>query len=257
MRQKIKLIVEFEGSAYHGWQVQPNGITVQEVLQSCLQKITKKKTTVISSGRTDAGVHAEAMPAHFITDSKMSEREFMKAFNSLLPHDIVVKDVAFVPMDFDARRSATKKTYRYTILNRDYPAALFYRRCMFVPFSMDIPGMRRAKQYLVGEHDFSAFRASNCEAKNPIRKIHKIDLIKKGDFIYLIFEGNGFLKHMVRNLVGTLVEVGRRRMKAAEVRSILESRDRNRAGPTAQPQGLCLVNVVYPKQKLLGRRKNK
>ena len=109
MRQKIKLIVEFEGSAYHGWQVQPNGITVQEVLQSCLQKITKKKTTVISSGRTDAGVHAEAMPAHFITDSKMSEREFMKAFNSLLPHDIVVKDVAFVPMDFDARRSATKK----------------------------------------------------------------------------------------------------------------------------------------------------
>jgi tRNA pseudouridine38-40 synthase len=187
----------------------------------------------------------------------MSEREFMKAFNSLLPHDIVVKDVAFVPMDFDARRSATKKTYRYTILNRDYPAALFYRRCMFVPFPMDIPGMRRAKQYLVGEHDFSAFRASNCEAKNPTRKIHKIDLIKKGDFIYLIFEGNGFLKHMVRNLVGTLVEVGRRRMKAAEVRAILASRDRNRAGPTAQPQGLCLVNVVYPRQKSLGRRKNK
>ena len=247
MERKIKLLIEYEGSAYHGWQFQRNGLSIQEVLEECIQKTVKQKATLHSSGRTDAGVHAEGMVAHFTTVSKMTEGEFMKAFNSLLPHDIVIKEVSVVPMWFDARRSAGKKTYRYTILNRSYPSALLYRRCLFVPFPLDAPAMRRATNYLVGKHDFTSFRASNCGAKNPVREIFKIKLIKKGEFVFLFFEGGGFLKHMVRNIVGTLVQVGRRQIKASHVKLILESRDRQKAGPTAEPQGLCLVNVEYPK----------
>ena len=247
MERKIKLLIEYEGSAYHGWQFQRNGLSIQEVLEKCIQKTVKRKTTLHSSGRTDAGVHAEGMVAHFTTVSRMTEDEFMRAFNSFLPHDIVIKEVSVVPMGFDARRSAGKKTYRYTILNRSYPSALLYRRCLFVPFPLDISAMRRAKNYLIGKHDFTSFRASNCGSKSPVREIFKIELIKKGEFVFLFFEGGGFLKHMVRNIVGTLVQVGRRQIKASHVKLILESRDRQKAGPTAEPQGLCLVNVEYPK----------
>jgi tRNA pseudouridine38-40 synthase len=251
VERKIKLLIEYEGSAYHGWQFQPNGISVQEVLEKSIQKILKKKTSLHSSGRTDAGVHAEGMVAHFTTVSKMSEDEFIKAFNSLLPHDIAIKEVSVVPMGFDARRSAGKKTYRYTILNRSYPSALLYRRCLFIPFPLNISAMRRAKNYLVGKHDFTSFRASNCGARSPVREIFKIKLIKKSEFIYLVFEGGGFLKHMVRNIVGTLVQVGRRQIKASHVKFILESKDRQKAGPTAEPQGLCLVHVDYPRDLAL------
>lgn len=246
MERKIKLLIEYEGSAYHGWQLQCNGLSVQEVLEKCIKKTVKKKTRLHSSGRTDAGVHAEGMVAHFTTDSKMTEGEFLRAFNSELPHDIVIKGVSFVPLDFDARRSAGKKTYRYTILNRSYPSALLYRRCLFVPCPLDISAMRRAKKYLVGKHDFTSFRAANCGSKSAIKEIYKIDLLKKGDFIYFTFEGGGFLKHMVRNIVGTLVQVGEKKIKASDVKRILASKDRNQAGPTAQPQGLCLLNVDYP-----------
>ena len=161
MERKIKILIEYDGSAYHGWQFQTNGITIQEVLQNCIYKVVKKKTTLHSSGRTDAGVHAEGMVAHFVTTSKMTEGEFIRAFNSFLPHDIVVKDVSVVPMAFDARRSARKKIYRYTILNRTHPSALLYRRCLFIPFPLNISAMRRATKYLVGKHDFTSFRASN------------------------------------------------------------------------------------------------
>ena len=257
MERKIKLLIEYEGSAYHGWQFQTNGLSVQEVLEKCIQKIVKRKTTLHSSGRTDAGVHAEGMTAHFTTVSKMTEGEFLRAFNSFLPHDIIIKEVSVVPMDFHARRSAGKKTYRYTILNRSYPSALLYRRCLFIPFPLDISAMRRAKNYLVGKYDFTSFRAANCGAKNPVREIFKIELIKKGDFVFLVFEGGGFLKHMVRNIVGTLVQVGRRQIKPSYVKLILESKDRRKAGPTAEPQGLCLVDVEYSKCNSLKEKKGK
>ena len=257
MKRKIKLLIEFDGSSYHGWQFQHNGLAIQEVLEKCIGEVVKKKTTLHASSRTDAGVHAEGIVAHFTTVSKMTEDEFMRAFNSVLPHDIVIKEVTAVPMEFDARRSAGKKIYRYTILNRNYPSALLYQRCLFVSSPLNIPAMRRAKNYLVGEHDFTSFRAANCGAKSPIKKIYKIDLLKKDDFIYLIFEGSGFLKHMVRNIVGTLVQVGKGQIKASDVRLILESKDRRQAGPTAQPQGLCLVSVEYPKSYRFPRRKKK
>ena len=252
VERKIKLLIEYEGSAYHGWQLQRNGLSVQEVLEKCIKKTVKKNIRLHSSGRTDAGVHAEGMVAHFTTSSKMTEDEFLKAFNSELPYDIVIKEVSFVPLDFDARRSAGKKTYRYTILNRRYPSALLYRRCLFISCPLNISAMRRAKKYLVGKHDFTSFRAANCGSKSPVKEIYRIDLLKKGNFIYLVFEGGGFLKHMVRNIVGTLVQVGKNKIKASDVKRILESKDRNRAGPTAQPQGLCLVNVDYPESRQLG-----
>ena len=245
LKRKFKLIIEYEGTCYHGWQVQPNGITIQEVLQSCLKKITGEKRSVVGSGRTDAGVHAEAQVSHFRTTSKMTAHQFLMAFNSLLPHDIVIKNVAEVPDDFHAQRSAIRKTYRYTILNREYPSALQHNQCCFIQYPLDVKSMLMAKSYLEGKHDFSAFRASNCEARNPVREIYKIDISKKGDFITLDFDGNGFLKYMVRNIVGTLIQVGRNKIPAQEVKVILESRDRKNAGPTAKPCGLCLVEVFY------------
>ncbi|GJL78377.1 MAG: tRNA pseudouridine synthase A [Nitrospinaceae bacterium] len=249
MTRRIKLVVEYEGTRYHGWQVQPNGISIQEVLQDCLKKITKEKKPVIGSGRTDAGVHAQGQVAHFETQSQMTPHQFLMAFNSLLPHDIVVKEVAEVAETFHAQRSAVRKIYRYTILNRDYPSALDHDRCWFIQYPLDIEAMREAKAYLEGKRDFSAFRASNCEARNPVREINKIDICKNGDFIELHFDGNGFLKYMVRNIVGTLVMVGRGKMQPEDVERILESRDRNNAGPTARPYGLCLVEVFYDEQR--------
>ena len=154
MEKKYLLILEYEGTAYHGWQVQQNGITIQEVLEKALSQITNTKTSVLSSGRTDAGVHAEAMPAHFVTESKMKPGEFQLAINSLLPHDITIKEVRKVPMTFNARSSAKLKLYRYTILNRDFPSALNFRRSWFIPHKLDFAAMRRAAKYLQGEHDF-------------------------------------------------------------------------------------------------------
>ena len=245
LTRKLKLIIEYEGTRYHGWQVQPNGPTIQAILQDCLKKITRENEAVVGSGRTDAGVHAEAQVAHFQTASTMTSHQFLMAFNRLLPHDIAVKNVAEVPDDFHAQRSAVRKIYRYTILNREYPSALLHDRCWFIQYLLDVKSMQLAKSYLEGKHDFSAFRASNCEARNPVREIYKIDISKKGDFITFDFDGNGFLKYMVRNIVGTLVQVGRKKIKAQELKTILESRDRRNAGPTARPYGLCLVAVFY------------
>jgi len=226
------------------------------VLEDSLQAITGKKTVVTGSGRTDAGVHAEAQTAHFVTASAMTELQFLKALNSLLPGDISVREVAEVAEDFNACRSAERKRYRYTILNRDCPSALHRGRVWFMPHDLDLAAMRRAAKYLRGEHDFAAFRAANTKNKNPVRELFRIDLQKERDFIHLTFEGNGFLKHMVRIVVGTLVEVGRGRMSARQVKDILASRNRRQAGPTAPAHGLCLVEVTYPAEKPARRKKS-
>jgi tRNA pseudouridine38-40 synthase len=245
MNKKYLLTIEYEGTAYHGWQIQKNGISVQELVEKALSKITKTKTTVLSSGRTDAGVHAEGMPAHFVTESKMKPFEFLFALNSHLPLDITVKDVRKVPMAFNARGSVKRKLYRYTILNRDHPSALNYRRSWFIPHILDVAGMRRGAKYFLGRHDFTSFRAGNCNAKTPIRTLDRVEIFKEDGFLKLEFEGKGFLKHMVRNLVGTLVHVGRKRIPARQIKTILEAQDRRVAGPTAPAQGLCLIKVFY------------
>ena len=245
MKKKYLLIIEYEGTSYCGWQIQKNGTSVQELVEKALSKITKTKTTILSSGRTDAGVHAEAMPAHFVTESKMKTFEFMFALNSHLPLDITIKQVRKVPMSFNARGLAKRKLYRYTILNRNYPSALNYRRSWFIPHNLDVVAMRRAAKYFVGKHDFTSFRAGNCNAKTPIRILNRVEIFKEEGFLQLEFEGKGFLKHMVRNLVGTLVHVGRKNIPARQVKTILLARNRRIAGPTAPAQGLCLIRVSY------------
>lgn len=245
MQKKYLLITEYEGTAYHGWQVQKNGITVQEVLEKAISRITNTKTHVLSSGRTDAGVHAEGMPAHFVTESKMQPHEIQLALNSLLPHDISIREVREVPMSFNARGSAKRKLYRYTILNRDYPSALNFRRSWFIPHELDIDAMRRAAKYLQGRHDFTSFRAGNCNAKSPVRTLDRVAISKKDGYLIFEFEGKGFLKHMVRNFMGTLVYVGRKKIPARQVKTILKALNRRVAGPTAPSHGLCLIRVEY------------
>ena len=245
MKKKYLLIIEYEGSAYHGWQMQTSSVTVQEVLEKALSRILNTPTTVLSSGRTDAGVHAEGMPAHFVTESKMKPNELQLGLNSLLPHDITIREVRKVPMAFSARGSVKCKLYRYTILNRDYPSALNFRRSWFIPHELDIPAMRRAAKYLQGRHDFTSFRAGNCNAKSPIRTMDRVEIIKENGFLIFEFEGKGFLKHMVRNFVGTLVYVGKKKIPARQVKTILETRNRKVAGPTAPSHGLCLIRVEY------------
>lgn len=243
--RKIKLVVEYDGSKYFGWQYQPNGITIQEVLEKILLRVTKEKTNVVGSGRTDSGVHAEGQVAHFVTRSRMSGKEFIKAFNSLLPRDIVVKSAEEVSAGFDARRSAIKKIYRYTILNQEYPSAFDYSRSMFIQYVLDLPAMKQAATHLIGNHDFTSFQGANCETKSPVRELYRIDFERQDNYIIIHFEGKGFLKYMVRNMVGTLVEVGKGRLSPDGMKEVLESRNRKNAGPTAQPQGLCLVKVFY------------
>jgi tRNA pseudouridine38-40 synthase len=245
MEKKYLLLIEYEGTAYHGWQVQTNAITIQEVVEKNLSRILNTPTTVLSSGRTDAGVHSEGMPAHFVTESKMSMGEIQLALNSLLPHDISIREVREVPMRFNARGSAKSKLYRYSILNRDYPSALNFRRSWFVPHELDIAAMRSAAEYLLGEHDFTSFRAGNCNAKSPIRTMTRVEIVQQNDFLFFEFEGKGFLKHMVRNFVGTLVYVGKKKFPVEQVEIILEARDRKVAGPTAPSHGLCLIKVEY------------
>ena len=245
MEKKYLLIIEYEGTAYHGWQMQTNAITVQEVLEKALSRILNTTTTVLSSGRTDAGVHSEGMPAHFVTESKMAMGELQLALNSLLPHDISIREVREVPMTFNARGSVKCKLYRYTILNRDYPSALNFRRSWFIPHDLDVAAMQRAAEYLLGEHDFTSFRAGNCNAKSPIRTMNRIEIMQRDDFLIFEFEGKGFLKHMVRNFVGTLIYVGKKKIPTEQVKTILETCDRKVAGPTAPSHGLCLIKVEY------------
>jgi len=246
--RKIKLVLEYDGRAYCGWQVQKNGISIQEKIQKALAKIVKNKTNVIASGRTDAGVHAETQVAHFRTHSKMTTSEFLRALNSALPNDISIKEVCDVPPDFHAIRSCEKKIYRYTILNREFPSALDFGRVWYISSPLDIEAMMTAAKPLEGEHDFTSFRASGCGANSPIKRIFKIWFEVKDGYINIYFEGSGFLKYMVRNIMGTLVLVGKHKMESQEVGRILEAKNRRLAGPTAPSQGLCLVGVEYPEE---------
>ena len=242
---KYKLVIEYDGTAYLGWQSQLNGLSIQEVIEKTLQTITKTKTNVLASGRTDAGVHAEAQVAHFTTRSKMTAEQFHKALNSSLPKDITIKQVNAVPIEFNARRDALRKIYRYTVLNRDYPSALEYKRSWHVPARLNLAKMKRATQALIGTHDFRSFQAAKCGSKSTVKEIYRINFNKKNVFLSITFEGSGFLKHMIRNIVGTLVWVGKGKLQEEDVKIILKMKDRRKAGPTAPPQGLCLVRVIY------------
>ncbi len=246
--RNIKLIIEYDGTNYHGWQTQARSgkATIQETLELALNAITQENTVTYSSGRTDAGVHAWGHVANFKTSSTIPAAAWAPALNHLLPDDIRVLTSEEVAHDFHARYTALGKTYQYRILRRREPTALYRNFAWHVNVPMNISHMKKGLTFLTGRHDFSAFRASGCTAISPIRTIYSANIKRRGDFIELHIEADAFLQYMVRIITGTLVDVGIGRFNPDDVKRILRSCDRKEAGRTAPPHGLYLVSVKYP-----------
>ncbi|HBA86701.1 MAG TPA: tRNA pseudouridine(38-40) synthase TruA [Geobacter sp.] len=244
--RNIKLTIEYDGTAYCGWQVQPNGLTVQQVIEEALAGMLGERTTLHGSGRTDAGVHARGMVACFKTDRTMPLRAFREGLNCLLPRDIAVRDACEVPLGFHPRFDAQAKHYRYTMLLDNLRSPLARHTAWRIQGKLDIEAMRAACAVFVGEHDFSAFRGSNCAAKTTVRRIYSMELLQDDRFLHLDVKGSGFLKNMVRIITGTLIEVGQGKKSPADVARLLKGGGRHESGMTVPPQGLCLVQVFYP-----------
>jgi len=241
----LKLSVEYDGTAYHGWQVQPGLPTIQGFLQERAKRISGEEVRITAAGRTDAGVHALGQVANFWTAKDLACESWQRAFNGLLPPDIVVRSVDIAPEGFDARRSAKQKTYRYSILNAPHPSALDRHWLLHVPDPLELAPMEEAGASLLGEHDFSAFRAANGDSPNQVRRVYQAFFLSEGNRLQFVITGNGFLKHMIRIVLGTLLDVGRGRLTPGAFREILQSKDRQRAGRTAPAHGLCLMQVSY------------
>jgi tRNA pseudouridine38-40 synthase len=241
----IKLVIEFDGTEYVGWQLQPNGISVQQVVEEALAKILGEPARVNSSGRTDAGVHAKGMVAAFKTKKNLPMTAFSEGLNTLLPPDVAIRDVVEMPPGFNPRADAVGKHYRYTILNSQTRSPLARLYSWRVRDTLDLKAMREAAAHLVGENDFTSFRASGCSARTAVRRVDSIDITPEGDFVIVDVKGTGFLKNMVRIIVGTLVQVGRGALGSDRIPGVLAGKDRRRSGITAPPQGLCLVEVFY------------
>lgn len=247
----IKLILQYDGSGYCGWQEQSNAVSVQETVELALARILGKRVRVQAAGRTDAGVHALAMPAVFRTESSIPLKAFVSGLNSYLPEDISIQTADEVPEDFRVIGGAYSKTYRYTIYNSLVRSPLHRRNSWHVKAGLDLSAMRQAASFLVGEHDFTSFRGQNCTAVTSRRRVHSVCIHKNDCFISIDVAGAGFLKNMVRIIAGTLVDVGRGRFAPEHVRQLLESPDRRMGGVTAPPQGLCLIEVRYDRPELI------
>lgn len=240
----IKLTIEYDGTGYVGWQLQPNGISIQLVMEGALAKLLGESVRVHSSGRTDAGVHAKAMIACFKTHRALPQTAYVDGMNCLLPPDIAVISAEEVRADFDPRRHAKGKHYRYTILSslRRSPITRLY--AWYLREKLDLERMREGGAFFVGEHDFSAFRTSGCASKTTVRRIDSIEISASGDLIHIDVCGSGFMRNMVRIMAGTLVEIGRGRMTPADIGRCL-TEPGAASGPTAPPHGLCLMKVFY------------
>ncbi|MFQ5657441.1 MAG: tRNA pseudouridine(38-40) synthase TruA [Candidatus Methylomirabilales bacterium] len=241
----LKLVVEYDGTAYHGWQVQPGLPTIQGVLQEAVKRVTGEEVQITGAGRTDAGVHALGQVANFWTGKGMSSNAWEGALNSLLPPDVVVTEVEPALEGFDARRSAKAKTYRYSILTGRSPSALERYLLLHIRDRLDLASMAEAAAYLIGQYDFSAFRAADSDQTNAVRNVYEARFVTERDRVHFIITGSGFLKHMIRIVVGTLLDVGKGRVSPADFRGTLRSRNRQHAGRTAPPHGLCLMHVSY------------
>ncbi len=254
--KSIKLTIQYDGTEYVGWQVQPNERTIQSVIEKTLRKIAPDSSRLLATGRTDSGVHALEQIACFKTAVKHSPDTIKKALNAQLPNDIVILEADYCDPSFHPRYDAFKKVYSYIICADQNISPFLHRYAWNIHYRLNIPEMKKASSSLIGQHDFSSFQASSCAAKNPTREIMSINIKKKtilpfmdlkirGNFLTISVEANSFLRHMVRNIVGTLVEVGRGKIKADEINKILASGDRSRSGPTAPAQGLFLHQVFY------------
>ena len=245
---RIAIGIEYDGTAYNGWQRQRTGLGVQQLLEQALGEVADETVEITCAGRTDAGVHASGQVVHFDTAAARSDRGWLLGANSNLPDDISVSWLRPVSNDFHARFSATARSYRYRILNRLVRSALHRRQAWWVYQDLDHERMHEAAKALLGKHDFSAFRAAGCQASTAVREIASIQVHRDGDWISLEVTANAFLQHMVRNITGTLVAVGSGEEDIAWPSAVLESRDRTRGGIAAPPHGLTLVRVEYPEE---------
>jgi tRNA pseudouridine38-40 synthase len=243
----LRVVVEYDGTDFSGWQRQgpEGGPTVQGAIEDALAQVCDHPVTLRGAGRTDAGVHATGQVASFHTTSHVPELGILRGVNAALPRSIVIASIDLVPEAFDARRWSAGKHYRYRIWNREARSPLIDRQAWHVHRPLDDLAMHEAGQRLLGTHDFTAFRAADCDRKNPVRTITRLDVVRHGDLIQLDVEGTAFLKHMVRIIVGTLEECGRGRRTADQVGALLASRDRTPGGRTAPAKGLTLVTVRY------------
>jgi tRNA pseudouridine38-40 synthase len=243
--RNIRLTLEYEGTAYAGWQVQDHAPTIQAELEAALGVLLKHSVRVTGSGRTDAGVHALGQVANFRTETRIPLRGVLHGLNALLPKDIAVRRAEEVPPVFDSRRSAKEKTYQYFLHVGPVPSAFARRTSWRITGSLDLDALRSAAGRFVGTHDFGAFRSAGCDASHAVRTVHDLWVAERGEFVEIGVRGTAFLRHMVRILVGTLVEVGLGKRPAEAVDELLAKGDRKLAGPTAPPQGLFLKAVLY------------
>ncbi|ROQ89856.1 tRNA pseudouridine(38-40) synthase TruA [Desulfosoma caldarium] len=249
-KRNFKLVLEYDGSHYHGWQRQKGVLTLQEVVESKLGIMLGRPVTVRASGRTDAGVHALGQVINFYARTRLTPQDFQRGLNGLLPPDIVVRHAEEVPDSFHASYSAVSKTYEYRILNRPLPSALERLRAWHVPKPLELEKIQQCLPVLLGTRDFRAFMAAGSSVTQTVRTMMAAHAWRPdADHLYFRFQATGFLRHMVRNLVGTLVQAGRGLMGPEELEAILESRDRSRAGITAPAHGLYLVCVDYGREE--------
>ncbi|MBI3316377.1 MAG: tRNA pseudouridine(38-40) synthase TruA [Candidatus Omnitrophica bacterium] len=244
--RNIKLTLEYDGAEFFGFQKQPHHVTIQEALEKALSKVLNQKTKIAAaSGRTDTGVHALEQVVNFKTKSLRKIGEIQKGLNAYLPKQVAVRKVEDVPFDFHSRYSAKSKTYEYLIWNDPIRSPLKASRAWHVREPLNLTQMKKAARFLTGRHNFKAFTASGGSAKEMTRTLKQIQIKKQGNSILFIFEADGFLYHMVRNMVGTLVQVGRGKLMLSEMYKILHSQDRKKAGVTAPAEGLTLIFVTY------------
>ncbi len=242
----MRLVLHYDGSRYFGWQRQKHEPTIQAVLEEAIHRMTGEFSPLIGSGRTDAGVHALHQVCHFKTHSEMSAESLRKGLNALTPPDIFVKEAGYAPSHFHARYSAKSKTYEYRMLNRSDPDVFLRAYAWHVPHKLDFETMEKCMTLLLGRHDFASFRSSGSGNTDPMREMRRSELHRSGEGqVRFLLEASGFLRHMVRNIVGTVVEVGQGRFTADEFSDIFRAGDRRFAGTTAPPQGLYLVMVKY------------
>ena len=242
---RVKLVVAYEGTNYCGWQIQPNGITIEQVLNETLSSLLGEEITVTGASRTDAGVHSLGNVAVFETHTKMPAEKISFARNQRLPEDIVVQESCQVPEDFHPRFSKSRKTYEYRILNCRFRQPLERRTSYFYHYPLDVSAMQKAAAYLVGEHDFTSFASVHAQTNTYVRMIYALDVVREGDMIRIRVQGNGFLYNMVRIIAGTLIQVGAGIKKPEDMESILAGKDRELAGPTAPAHGLTMIGLEY------------
>lgn len=244
--KRVKIIVAYDGTNYCGWQVQPNGITIESVLNHHLSELLGEEIHVIGASRTDSGVHADGNVAVFDTSARMPAERISYALNTRLPQDIRIQDSCEVPSDFHPRFQRTVKTYEYRICSRKFPDPCSRLYSLFYYWELDVEQMKKAAAYLVGEHDFTSFCTKKEEVTNCVRTIYSLDIEKTGDQIVIRIRGNGFLYNMVRIITGTLLRVGGGLIKPEQISEILAAQDRSAAAETAPAHGLKLVKIEYP-----------